>query len=133
MRVVTAGTNCAGMLPGESFDSARLRLLSGLSYSGKNSRCLAWLFMSGRLRQIALTVEQGGLNSYTWVLIESADGRVFVLKKAPRPQVTYMDALSAGYEELALLSACGLHESPVGTTQADRLPQIEPAEFHDAL
>jgi hypothetical protein len=66
--------------------------------------------MSGRLRQIALTVEQTGNNSYAWVLLESAGGRVFVLKKAMRNHSSYLPALNAGYEELALLSACGLHE-----------------------
>ena len=91
-------------------------------------------FMSNRLRKIALTVEQSGLNSYTWVLIESADGRAFVLKKAPRPQATYMDALSAGYEELALLSACGLHESQVGTSEPELLREsAASAELHDAI
>jgi hypothetical protein len=91
--------------------------------------------MSGRLRQIALTVEQTGLNHYTWVLFESAEGRVFVLKKAPAAKATYMDALSAGYEELALLSACGLHQQRVGTTEPATLPdsETEQAELHDAL
>ncbi len=66
--------------------------------------------MSGALRHIALTVEQTATKSYAWVLIESAGGRVFVLKKGVRAHSSYLTALHEGYEELALLSACGLHE-----------------------
>ena len=92
--------------------------------------------MSGRLRHIALTVEQTGTRAYAWVLIESAGGRVFVLKKAAGTCSTYLAALNQGYEELALLSACGLHER--GLEQQGGKPEtehnvLELAELHDAL
>ena len=90
--------------------------------------------MSGPLRHIALTVEQDGNNNYAWLLIESAGGSVFVLKKASRSHGTYLSALNAGYEELALLSACGLHQN---VEQAGRhagpVRGIELAELQDAL
>ena len=94
--------------------------------------------MSGRLRHIALTVEQTGNRTYGWLLIESAGGRVFVLKKAAREHASYLAALDAGYEELALLSACGLHERGLGHDGQDGGPgyaatAIERAELHDAL
>jgi hypothetical protein len=92
--------------------------------------------MSGALRQIALTVEQTGNNSYAWLLIESAGGRVFVLKKANHAQASYLSALNAGYEELALLSACGLHNGPLNGQDgqsAAPVRGIEMAELHDAL
>ena len=47
--------------------------------------------MSGRLRHIALTVEQTGNRSYAWLLIESAGGAVFVLDKAAREKVAVLD------------------------------------------
>lgn len=91
--------------------------------------------MSGRLRHIALTVEQPGTKSYVWVLIESAGGRLFVLKKGLRAHGTYLAALSEGYEELALLSACGLHEQGVvdDTLHSDQAPVFaanEPEMLH---
>jgi len=91
--------------------------------------------MSGSLRRIALTVEQCGRNGYAWLLIESAGGRVFVLKKADGACSSYMGALDAGYQELALLSACGLREQGLeheqrGTPDPRR---FELAELHDAL
>jgi hypothetical protein len=92
--------------------------------------------MSGRLRHIALTVEQTGNRTYAWLLIESAGGRVFVLKRAARAHGTYLSALNAGYEELALLSACGLHERGIehdGGQEAAAPAAIERAELHDAL
>jgi hypothetical protein len=92
--------------------------------------------MSRPLRHIALTVERTGSGGYGWLLIESAGGRVFVLKKAPRTHPTYMGALDAGYQELALLSACGLHENRLPQAQSDvrePLPGIEMAETDDAL
>ena len=91
--------------------------------------------MSGPLRHIALTVEQDGNNNYAWLLIESAGGRVFVLKKASRSHGTYLSALNAGYEELALLSACGLHQNGVEPDgrEAGPVRGIELAELHDAL
>ena len=91
--------------------------------------------MSGPLRHIALTVEQTGNNNYAWLLIESAGGRVFVLKKAQRAYGSYLLALNAGYEELALLSACGLHQREVERDAQNAAPvrEIELAELHDAL
>lgn len=90
--------------------------------------------MSGRLRHIALTVEQAGLNSYTWVLIESAAGRVFVLKKAESPQTTYMGALTAGYEALSLLSESGLHEhAPESGAGQPKAQPNESIELDNAL
>jgi len=69
--------------------------------------------MSGQLRHIALTVEQlsGG---YAWLLFESAGKRLLVLERGKQPYRTYLQALQAGFEELALLSACGLHERGIG-------------------
>ncbi len=91
--------------------------------------------MSGSLRHVALTVEQIGDCRYGWLLIESAGGRVFVLKKAISAYNSYMGALDAGYQELALLSACGLHHR--GPEQAHEEPQvqrsIELAELNDAV
>jgi hypothetical protein len=92
--------------------------------------------MSGRLRHIALTVEQTGNRTYAWLLIESAGGRVFVLKRAARDQGSYLAALDAGYEELALLSACGLHEGGIeydGGQPFAAAAAIGRAEQHDAL
>ena len=92
--------------------------------------------MSGCLRHIALTVEQTGNRTYSWLLIESAAGRVFVLKKAASDHSSYLDALNAGYEELALLSACGLHENGLAHDAPQRTAAaaaIEPGELHDAL
>jgi hypothetical protein len=91
--------------------------------------------MSGRLRHIALTVEQTGNKSYAWVLIESAGGRVFVLKKGVRSHSSYLPALNEGYEELALLSACGLHERGLEdeSRHAGARPLVELVESHDAL
>ena len=65
--------------------------------------------MSGRLRHIALTVEQvtGG---YAWLLFESAGHRLLVLERGKQPYRTYVQALQAGFEHLAFLSASGLHE-----------------------
>ena len=90
--------------------------------------------MSKRLRPIALTVEQAG-GAYGWLLIESTAGRVIVLKRAARSYSTYLAALDAGYQELALMSACGLHEpEPQDQQEATRMPRgIELAETHDAL
>ncbi|MDB5870806.1 MAG: hypothetical protein JWQ07_248 [Ramlibacter sp.] len=95
---------------------------------------LATIFgMSGRLRQIALTIEQTAKNGYAWVLIESAGGRVFVLKKASHSHGSYLAALAAGYEELALLSACGLHERGLEHNAQPAAPAIvELVELHDA-
>ena len=92
-------------------------------------------FMSERLRHIALTVEQTDKRSYAWLLIESAGGRVFVLKKAAHPSSTYLGALNQGYEELALLSACGLHERGIeqGGRQEAESNVLELAELQDAL
>jgi hypothetical protein len=114
-----------------------LRGLCPLSYSRVRVRAHSMGCMSGRLRHIALTVEQTGPRSYGWVLIESAGGRVFVLKKSPAPSSSYLTALAGGYEELALLSACGLHErgleqSP-GEAAATVSAALELAELHDAL
>ena len=92
--------------------------------------------MSGCLRHIALTVEQTGNRNYAWLLIESAGGRVFVLKRAAQGHSSYLSALNAGYEELALLSACGLHERGLehnGGQDAAAPAAIEQAELHDAL
>jgi hypothetical protein len=92
--------------------------------------------MTRALRHIALTVEQTGRNAYGWLLIESASGKVFVLKRASRPHATYMGALDAGYQELALLSASGLHEQE-GVEQesapTEQRPTIELAELNDAI
>ncbi|HVZ46619.1 MAG TPA: hypothetical protein VHA82_22630 [Ramlibacter sp.] len=75
--------------------------------------------MNERLRHIALTVEQvtGG---YGWLLFESAGKRLVVLERAKQPYRTYLRALQAGYEALALLSACGLHERGIGHEPATR-------------
>jgi hypothetical protein len=91
--------------------------------------------MTGRLRHIALTVEQTGNKSYAWVLIESAGGRVFVLKKGVRSHGSYLPALSEGYEELALLSACGLHERGLerGGHDTTARPVVDLVELNDAL
>jgi hypothetical protein len=92
--------------------------------------------MSGRLRQIALTVEETSLNSYTWVLIESAAGRVVVLEKAEQPQATYMGALTAGYERLAQLSANGMHEDEDASdrgAQHSKAQQQYESELNDAI
>ena len=91
--------------------------------------------MSGRLRHIALTVEQTGDKSYAWVLIESAGGRVFVLKKGVRNHSSYLPALNEGYEELVLLSACGLHERGLehGGQGTAVQPVVQLVESHDAL
>lgn len=90
--------------------------------------------MNGPLRKIALTVEQADSNSYAWVLFESAGGRVFILKKAQRPNSSYLKALNAGYEELAMLSACGLHERGLGhDSKHDAEPlAVELVEMNDA-
>jgi hypothetical protein len=77
--------------------------------------------MSGRLRHIALTVEQveGG---YAWLLFESAGKRLVVVQRAKSPSRSYLQALQSGYEALALLSACGLHERGIehqATSAAD--------------
>ena len=90
--------------------------------------------MTRLLRKIALTVEQTGDKGYGWVLFESAGGRVFVLKKAARPSSSYLAALNAGHEELALLSACGLHEValPNATRPAQARTERELVEMHDA-
>ena len=111
-----------------------LRSLSGLSYSFACRGARRVIFMSGRLRHIALTVEQTGNRSYAWVLIESAGGCVFVLKKGVRGHGSYLPALQEGYEELALLSACGLHERGLEHGGHDRAaaPVIELVESHDA-
>ena len=66
--------------------------------------------MSGPLRHIALTVEKTGEGAFHWLLIESAGGRLFVLERADLGFSTYLRALQAGFEHLALLSASGLHE-----------------------
>jgi hypothetical protein len=66
--------------------------------------------MSGPLRHIALTVEKTGTGAFHWLLIESAGGRLFVLERASTRFSTYLRALQAGFEHLALLSASGLHE-----------------------
>jgi len=92
--------------------------------------------MSGCLRHIALTVERTGNRNYAWLLIESAGGQVFVLKRAARDHSSYLSALNAGYEELALLSACGLHERGIehdGGPGVAAPAAIERAELHDAL
>ena len=113
-----------------------LRALSGLSYRCCRGGALRVVYLSARLRQIALTVEQTGNRSYAWVLIESAGGRVTVLKKGVRSHSGYLPALTEGYEELVLLSACGLHES--GAEQGRQhspaaTPAVELVESHDAL
>jgi hypothetical protein len=92
--------------------------------------------MSGPLRHIALTVEQTGNRSYAWLLIESAAGRVFVLKRAQRESTSYTAALAQGYEELVMLSACGLHERALARDDAQSRPQpqaLELRELQDAL
>lgn len=78
--------------------------------------------MSGHLRHVALTVEetQGG---FAWLLFESAGGKLLVLERGRKPYDTYLQALQAGFEELALLSACGLHERGVGHVPAAAAPQ----------
>jgi len=90
--------------------------------------------MSGRLRHIALTVEQPERNSYAWLLIESAGGKVFVLKRAARSHRSYLSALDEGYEELALMSACGLHERGIEyrAPAANESAVLELAGLHDA-
>ena len=112
-----------------------LRGLCPLSYTGFAICSPSMGGMSGRLRHIALTVEQTGTRSYAWILIESAGGRVFVLKKAAHPSSTYLSALNQGYEELALLSACGLHERGIeqGGKPETEHNVLELAELHDAL
>jgi hypothetical protein len=69
--------------------------------------------MRGRLRHIALTVEQSDAG-YAWLLFESAGGRLRVLERAKRSSKSYLQALQAGYEHLALLSASGLFERGIG-------------------
>jgi hypothetical protein len=66
--------------------------------------------MSRRLRHIALTVEATDRGGYGWLLIESAGQRLFVLERGQQNYSTYLRALQAGFEHLALLSASGLHE-----------------------
>lgn len=83
-----------------------------------------------RLRHIALTVEQSD-DGYAWLLFESVRGRLLVLERARRPHRSYLQALQAGYEHLALLSASGLCERGiecgVGAAQAEPepLPLVE--------
>ena len=89
--------------------------------------------MSGPLRHIALTVEQTGRSAYAWLLIESADNSVFVLKKAPRTHSSYLDALDAGYQELALLSACGLHARDAHDTGDEMFRKLELGGLQHAL
>jgi hypothetical protein len=74
--------------------------------------------MSGRLRHIALTVEQSDAG-YAWLLFENAGGRLLVLERAKRPHRSYLQALQAGFEHLALLSASGLFERGIAC-RADR-------------
>ena len=90
--------------------------------------------MSGRpLRHIALTVQQvtGG---YAWLLFEGTNGRLVVLERGARPYRSYMLALQAGYEQLALLSASGLHErgiahAPCATPREPVAKALELVEF----
>ena len=90
--------------------------------------------MSGRpLRHIALTVEQvsGG---YSWLLFESSAKRLLVLERGKQPYRSYMQALQAGYEQLALLSASGLHErgiayTPSAPAREEREEALELVEF----
>ena len=89
--------------------------------------------MSGPLRHIALTVEQTGRSAYAWLLIESADNSVFVLKKAQRTYTSYLDALDAGYQELALLSACGLHARAPRDTGEEIFRKLELGGLQHAL
>jgi hypothetical protein len=83
-----------------------------------------------RLRHIALTVEQvdGG---YAWLLFESAGGRLLVLERAGRPHRSYLQALQAGYEHLALLSASGLCERGIAH-DADAAEESEPLPLVEA-
>lgn len=85
------------------------------------------LCMSRPLRHIALTVQQltGG---YGWLLFESAGGRLLVLERCKQPYRSYMQALQAGYEQLALLSASGLHERGIAWEPAAQR-KAEPAEL----
>ncbi|MEO7391635.1 MAG: hypothetical protein ABIU58_05640 [Ramlibacter sp.] len=53
-------------------------------------------------RHIAVTVEETGLNEYVWVLTESTEGHASVLKNGEHCR-SYMEALDAGHEALALL------------------------------
>jgi hypothetical protein len=78
--------------------------------------------MSRPLRHIALTVEHvtGG---YGWLLFESVGKRLVVLERGKQPYRTYLQALQRGYEELALLSACGLHERGIGHDASAAQPE----------
>ena len=85
------------------------------------------------LRHVALTVQQSGQAAYAWLLIESAGGRVFVLKKPGRTWSSYLGALDAGYQELALLSACGLHQAEGGEAAANDPVAIDNRETSNAI
>jgi hypothetical protein len=87
--------------------------------------------MSTRLRHIALTVEKNQAGGFHWLLIESAGRKLFVLERAQRAFSTYLRALQAGFEHLALLSASGLHERGIehNPDQAEQYPrQVELVE-----
>ena len=84
--------------------------------------------MSGRrLRHIALTVEQV-TSGYAWLLFESAGGRLLVLERGKQPYRSHLQALQAGFEQLALLSANGLHERGISCEPAAPA-QAQPREL----
>jgi len=66
--------------------------------------------MSSPIRHIALTVEKNASNGYLWLLIESVQDHLVVFERSAVPSGTYLRALTAGFEYLALLSASGLHD-----------------------
>ena len=61
------------------------------------------------------------------MLIESTGRKLFVLERAERAHSTYLRALQAGFEHLALLSASGLHERGIEySAQQEAFPaQVE--------